>query len=43
MMEQTHWRELRLLDLDGRTPLNVDKETRRRLLDEYRRTGNMLV
>ena len=41
MMERTHWRELRLLDVDGRTPLNVDEETRRRLLDEYRRTGSM--
>ena len=27
--------------MDGRTPLNVDEETRRRLLDEYRRTGSM--
>lgn len=38
---RTSWRDLQLLDTDGRTPLNVDDATRRRLLDEYRRTGGM--
>jgi len=40
-MGRTSWRDLQLLDTDGRTPLNVDGAIRRRLLDEYRRTGGM--
>jgi len=41
MEHRTDWRALQLLDVDGKTPLNVDEETRRRLLDEFRRTGGM--
>ena len=41
MERRMDWRELRLLDVDGRTPLLVDEETRRRLLDEFRTTGGM--
>lgn len=40
-MERMNWQDLQLLDVDGRTPLKVDEETRHRLLDEYRRTGSM--
>lgn len=35
------WSDLELFDADGKTPLNVDDATRRRLLDEFRRTGGM--
>ena len=42
MMERRHWQDLQLLDVDGATPLNVDEATRRRLLDEFRRTGGSM-
>lgn len=40
-MARMRWTDLQLLDTDGRTPLRVDGATRRRLLDEFRRTGSM--
>jgi len=40
-MARMRWTDLQLLDTDGRTPLRVDGATRRRKLDEFRRTGGM--